>query len=195
MGPKTDPFDRWRGAAKDTWRYAGRIGNGRGLESPQDRDEDYYTLFIQMMKHESCGVRQMAGLSLSTHEIFGKEYYHLLDAYIDAGRDAELAEALYEAWSRCERGTDERLVMGHAYIELRRRQYLWGRPETADEIGLEKVSPPSRGWFSFSNAHRRELDERLMAQGDDQIAEVAKDLQAHVRLLESDSLQHVVWWD
>jgi hypothetical protein len=172
------------------WRW--KICDGEGNSRPFLSEKDYFTLFAEALHDPEQKVRVVAAMDVKAHSHFsGTEYSLVVDAYIHARRDEELARELLEAWAQSQRDSDERLCMAEAWLDLRMRQYLWDHPECASEA---RVYRWGRSWSGFSGPRVREFfAERLLAGGDEQFRTVWEDYQHQVRCLKAGTLKEIDW--
>jgi hypothetical protein len=160
--------------------YEEMICDGKGKEGPFWLRCDYFALFIECLGDPNTSLREAAAATVTTNTaIPGIAFAYLVDAYIVGGRDAELKAAVLDAWRREKRNTWARLELANAYLDLRRRQYLWANPEFGKSINMIYPNPRSKWdvWRSFNRLNREAIDARLAELGDKEFDEVRRNYQ------------------
>ncbi len=186
--PRMTPQERYASESESGKKSmcAWTIVDGLGAEPLGPNGEDSFTLLQEMLFHSDHDMRGHTASQFCLHHTCnGQIYSHVIDAYIDAGRDKDLQAALYRAWQELKdtKGSVRR-SMAAAYLDLRRRQYLWANPEVADELSpllgrnpnpplvFDQDIPPRRGWSTGNRSTDAHLSNILVELGDEEFIEV-----------------------
>ncbi len=180
------PLDR-NAAHRALRDYGWQIVDGHGSELGPD-NQDYFALFLAMLKHPVLSVREAAAQHIAVSVMLGDVYAHVLDGFIDGGRGEELVQALREAWTTAEPDSGERLSMVAAFLDVRRRQRVWREPDLAGTMGLRAMDPPRRGWTGF---HSPDLDAKLIEEGDEEVIAALAEQEHLLELLHAGVLKGV----
>jgi len=172
-----------------------RICDGYGNDVPRGENANCFDLLLDRLTDDRYFVRYSAASSASSSTVRdGRVYSHLADAYIDAGRGEQLSEALYRAWQRAERSTDECDWMAEFWLDVRRRQYLWEHPDLAEAVGIQPSRPPKRGWPFLATYQEMAVDLRLVLEDDEQSVEFLREIERLLDLSYKGDLKKVPWY-
>jgi hypothetical protein len=150
---------------------------------------------MKYLDRPKASSRSAVAMEITTDTLIsGKAFGYLTDAYIVGGRDGELEKALLEAWQREKPNTGTRRFLATAYLDVRRRQYLWSHQEFGKSLGLAKKSGRPLGendiWRAFRPEDREAIDAQIAKQGDEQFERVRQDYNKLLEALRAGTLRN-----
>jgi hypothetical protein len=144
----------------------------------------------RMLHSRSYKTRLRGSWLVSSRDMItaGPPYRYVPDAFLDAGRGADLQAGLYHAWQQTEEGTFGRYYLASRYVDFRRRQYLWDHPEFDDPVEIRRNVSDYKGFYDYESNKWHILDNALLKSGDAEFAEVFENYEHHVDLLKTGKL-------